>query len=210
MAEKTEQTKPLKQISMRDVAVEKVKWLWYPYIPFGKITIVQRDGGNGKTTMISAIAADVTRGIPLPESKETLPPMNAIIQNAEDGVGDTIKPRLITLCADFDRIDFIDETDDDLTLSDSRIEQAIKQKNAKLFILDPLQAYLGADVDMHRANEVRTVFKRLSQIAALTGCAIICFHSGKYFLFFNRIKVLEEVFQRMPLVFFSIIEYLRL
>lgn len=173
MAEKNDLPIPLKLISMRDVAVEEVKWLWYPYIPFGKITIVQGDGGNGKTTMISAIAADVTRGIPLPESKETLPPMNVIIQNAEDGIGDTIKPRLITLGADFNRIDFIDETDDDLTLSDSRIEQAIKQKNAKLFILDPLQAYLGADVDMHRANEVRPVFKRLSQIAAQTGCAII-------------------------------------
>ena len=54
-----------------------------------------------------------------------------------------------------------------------RIEQAITVTGAKLFILDLLQAYLGADVDMHRANEIRPVLKRISAIAEKTGCAIV-------------------------------------
>jgi hypothetical protein len=71
------------------------------------------------------------------------------------------------------RVIVIDESEKELTLSDIRIEQAIVQTGAKLFILDPMQAYLGADVDMHRANEVRPVLKRISAVAEQTGCAVV-------------------------------------
>ena len=67
----------------------------------------------------------------------------------------------------------IDESKKELTLYDERLECAIQKTSAKLIVLDPLQAYLGCDVDMHRANEVRPIFKRLSQMAERTGCAII-------------------------------------
>ena len=60
-----------------------------------------------------------------------------------------------------------------LTLNDHRLAQAIQETNAGLVVLDPLQAYLGDGVDMHRANEVRPVFKRLCQMAERTGCAVI-------------------------------------
>ena len=67
----------------------------------------------------------------------------------------------------------IDDSDVQLTLSDERIEKAIIENNAKLVIIDPIQAYLGADVDMNRANEVRPIFMRLGQVAQRTGCAIL-------------------------------------
>ena len=67
----------------------------------------------------------------------------------------------------------IDDSDVQLTLSDERIEKAIVENNAKLVIIDPIQAYLGADVDMNRANEVRPIFMRLGQVAQRTGCAIL-------------------------------------
>ena len=96
-----------------------------------------------------------------------------IYQTAEDGLGDTVKPRLIEAGADLDRVLVIDDSEVQLTLSDERIEKAIVENNARLVIIDPIQAYLGADVDMNRANEVRPIFMRLGQVAQRTGCAIL-------------------------------------
>lgn len=67
----------------------------------------------------------------------------------------------------------IDESEQPLSFSDSRIEQAIAATQAGLLILDPLQAYLGIDVDMHRANEIRPIFKTLAGVAERTGCAML-------------------------------------
>ena len=163
----------LKLINMGDVEVQNIDWLWYPYIPYGKITVVQGDPGNGKTTMILAVAAAVTKGEPLPECETATEPITVIFQTAEDGLGDTVKPRLLQAGADCSRVIVIDESEKELSLSDTRIEEALIKTNAKLFILDPLQAYLGSDIDMHRANEVRPVLKRISQLAEKTGCAIV-------------------------------------
>ena len=86
---------------------------------------------------------------------------------------DTIRPRLDALGADCSRVLVIDESKRELSLSDERIKQAIEETGAKLIVLDPLQAYLGADVDMHRANEVRPILKRLGAMAEQTGCAVV-------------------------------------
>ena len=163
----------LRLINMGDVKVECIDWLWYPYIPYGKITVIQGDPGNGKTTMILSIAASVTNGKPLPESEASPEPVNVIFQTAEDGLGDTVKPRLLQAGANCNRITVIDESEKELSLCDARIEEALVRTGSRLFILDPLQAYLGADVDMHRANEVRPVLKRISLIAEKTGCAVV-------------------------------------
>lgn len=167
------QNETLKLIRMNEVEAQEIQWLWYPYIPFGKITVVQGDPGDGKTTAVLAIAAAMTTGAALPESKTATEPMNVIFQTAEDGLGDTVRPRLDQSGADCERVIVIDESEKELTLSDLRIEQAITHTGAKLFILDPLQAYLGANIDMHRANEIRPVLKRISAVAEKTGCAIL-------------------------------------
>lgn len=99
--------------------------------------------------------------------------MNIIYQTAEDGLADTVKPRLTALGADCSKVLVIDESERELTLSDRRLAQAIQETDAGLFVLDPIQAYLGDGVDMHRANEVRPIFKRLGQLAEQTGCAIV-------------------------------------
>ena len=67
----------------------------------------------------------------------------------------------------------IDDTEEALTLSDDRIEKAVRQNRVRLVIIDPVQAFIGADVDMNRANEVRPVFRKLGMIAEKTGCAIV-------------------------------------
>ena len=98
---------------------------------------------------------------------ETLEPFNIIYQTAEDGLGDTVKPRLIEADADLERVLVIDDRDIPLTLADERIARAIRENNAKLVIIDPVQAFLGADVDMNRANEVRPIFRSLLFIGKL-------------------------------------------
>ena len=104
---------------------------------------------------------------------EDIEPFNVIYQTAEDGMGDTIKPRLIEAGADLSRVMVIDDTEEALTLSDDRIEKAVRQNRVRLVIIDPVQAFIGADVDMNRANEVRPVFRKLGMIAEKTGCAIV-------------------------------------
>ena len=159
-------------IRMSEVGTQAVEWLWEPYIPFGKVTIVQGNPGEGKTTFALRLAAACTTGGTLPGMKP-LPPFQVIYQTAEDGLGDTVKPRLIEAKADLDRVLVIDEAKRELTLSDERIEKAITQNGARLIILDPIQAYMGEKTDMNRANEVRPIFRRLAEVAERTGCAVI-------------------------------------
>ena len=169
-----EPTKPetVKIIRMSDVELTPVEWLWKPYLPFGKLSVLQGNPGEGKTYFAMHLAAACTNRKLLP-NMERMEPFNVIYQTAEDGLGDTVKPRLIEAGADLDRVLVIDDSDVQLTLSDERIEKAIIENNARLVIIDPIQAYLGADVDMNRANEVRPIFMRLGQVAQRTGCAIL-------------------------------------
>jgi len=169
-----EPSKPetMKIIRMSDVELTPVDWLWKPYLPFGKLSVLQGNPGEGKTYFAMHLAAACTNGKLLP-NMERMEPFNVIYQTAEDGLGDTVKPRLIEAGADLDRVLVIDDSEVQLTLSDERIEKAIIENNARLVIIDPIQAYLGADVDMNRANEVRPIFMRLGQVAQRTGCAIL-------------------------------------
>lgn len=160
-------------INMADVEAVAVKWLWKPYIPLGKITIIQGDPGEGKTTLALSIAAALTQGENLPNEVETKAPVNVIYQTAEDGLADTIKPRLEAVNADCTRVLVIDESKEELSMTDERIEKAIQQTCAKLIILDPIQAYIGANVDMHRAIEIRPVMSKLDRIAEEYGCAVV-------------------------------------
>ena len=168
---------------MEQVEVEKIDWLLYPFIPFGKVTIVQGDPGEGKTTMVLQIIAKLTKGEAVLPSGSDEPaleaktvdqePVNVIYQTAEDGLGDTIKPRLLSAGADCSRVMVIDDNDQALTMMDARLEEAIIKTKARLVVLDPIQSFLGAAVDMHRANEIRPLMKRVAVLAEKYHCAII-------------------------------------
>ncbi len=155
-----------------DIEQTSVEWLWFPYIPFGKLTIIQGNPGEGKTYFAMMLTAACTNRKLFP-NMEDIEPFNVIYQTAEDGMGDTIKPRLVEAGADLSRVMVIDDTEEALTLSDDRIEKAVRQNQVRLVIIDPVQAFIGADVDMNRANEVRPVFRKLGMIAEKTGCAIV-------------------------------------
>lgn len=149
-------------------------WLWYPYIPRGKITLITADPGIGKTFLALYLAAQVSTGRPFYGDTTGRAPAVAVYQTAEDGIADTIKPRLECMQPDFDNIYVYDEISQGLSLSDDRtIEQIMKDLNPLLMIFDPLQAYLGAQIDMNRANQVRPVLGRIGALAEKYNCAVI-------------------------------------
>lgn len=191
----------LKLINMDTVEVEQIEWLLYPFIPYGKVTIIQGDPGEGKTTMVLQIIAKLTRGetiLPADSTKDKRididsesdmvdaeniennastqhleAPVNVIYQTAEDGLGDTIKPRLLAAGADCTKVMVIDDSEQPLTMADVRLEEAIMQTKARMVVLDPIQGFLGSEVDMHRANEIRPLMKRIAVLAEKYHCAII-------------------------------------
>ena len=167
------QTQELKLIKMSDVQSQEIEWLWYPFIPYGKLTIIQGDPGDGKTTLALNIAAKLSKGESLDEEMKISEPINIIYQTAEDGLADTVKPRLELADADCDRILVVDESSEALSMADERLEKAIKLTNAKLLILDPIQAYLGAGTDINRANEARGMTKKLGALAEKYKCAVL-------------------------------------
>lgn len=125
-----------------------------------------------KTTLVLQIIARLTKGESIID-EDASQPINVIYQTAEDGLADTIKPRLLAANADCSKVIVIDDSDTPLTMRDARLEQAIIETNTKLVVLDPIQGFLGADVDMHRANEIRPIMKHISELAEKYKCAII-------------------------------------
>lgn len=163
-------------VRMADVPPERVTWLWEPYVPRGKLTILEGDPGIGKSSVAFAIATFVTLGRGLP-GMPVMDPANVLILSAEDGLGDTIRPRLDSMGADVARIFAIDGPltcgGEDGEEGLAFVEDAIARLGPTLVVLDPLVYYLGAGVDLHRANEVRAVTARLARLAELYSCAIV-------------------------------------
>lgn len=168
-----EQKTELKLIRMSEIESQEIEWLWYPFIPYGKLTIIQGDPGDGKTTLVLNIAAKLSNGIGIDKAMQIYEPINIIYQTAEDGLADTVKPRLEAAGADCEKIVVIDESEKSLSMVDERLEEAIIKTNARLLILDPIQAYLGGGMDMNRANETRDMTKKLGLLAEKYKCAIV-------------------------------------
>ena len=163
----------LQMIKMSEIQSQEVSWLWYPFIPYGKLTIIQGDPGDGKTTLVLNIAAWLSKGEGLDNEMKLSEPVNVIYQSAEDGLADTVKPRLELAGADCERILVIDEKEKSLSMVDERLEKAIVRTKARMLILDPIQAYLGGGMDMNRANEARDMTKKLGALAEKYQCAIV-------------------------------------
>lgn len=170
-------------VRVADVEPEDVEWLWFPYIPLGKLTLLDGDPGTGKSWLTLQLAAAVTRGWPLP-GQDGVPtgarePANVILLAAEDGAGDTIRPRLDRAGADLERVLLLtgsrEEPGQPIFLASHLdvLDAACQQVRPALIVVDPLQAFLGADVDLHRANETRPVLAVLARLAERHRCAVL-------------------------------------
>lgn len=156
-----------------DIQSVEVEWLWKPYIPYGKITIIQGDPGCGKTMLAAYIISRLSKGLDFETDEIVRKPIKAIYLTGEDGLADTIKPRFEKFNASCELIFSIDDYNQALSMKDNRLEQALIETGSNVLIMDPLQAYLGSNVDMHRANEVRPVLKHVAGLAEKYNCAII-------------------------------------
>jgi len=166
--------KPLPSIRpFAEVPDEKLEWLWYPYI------CLDGDPGDGKSQFAFWLVSEVSRGRALPNGK-TMPPANCFLFNFEDLAGGVIKPRLEANGADLDRV-FIQTRTFKLTpeLADW-LDGEIGRVDARLVILDPIQAFITGDVDASNNVDVREFMERLKDIAERRRCAIIVVrHFGK-------------------------------
>lgn len=157
-----------------EVQATSVSWLWYPYIPIGKITIVAGDPGDGKSTMMMNLIAEFSKGGLLPDGSVIGRPYRVIYQCSEENAADTIKPRLEACGADCDKIGFInEEVHDGLTLDDERIGQMITEFRPRLVVIDPIQAYLGNSSDLMIIARARKLMRRLAMLASTNRCAIV-------------------------------------
>lgn len=157
----------------KEVQAEEIEWLWYPYIPYGKITIIQGDPGDGKSTVAINLSSVVSNGQPMPLERESMEPKAVVYQNSEDGASDTIVPRLKACGANLDKVAYIDETNTVIELGDERLEKVIEETGARVVILDPIQAYWGESTDMNRASSIRPILNQLARLAQRKRCAII-------------------------------------
>ena len=156
-------------ICAADVEYRETEFVIKPYVPEGKLTIIQGNPGEGKTAFACALAAKVTSGesfLGIPCKKG-----NTLILSVEDD-REELKMRIQENGGDLTRCFFVGEASI-LFFNSPEIEEYIKETRAKLVIFDPFQSFLGSKVDMHRANETRPVLAKLADVAARNECAII-------------------------------------
>jgi hypothetical protein len=165
---------------MRQVRTRPVKWLWPGRIPLGKLSIFAGDPGLGKSYLTLDLSARISLGAAWPDQGNS-PQGNVLIISAEDGLEDTIRPRLELLEADLRRIHAIStivrQGDKEVAFSLaehlSQLEQAIVQHRTVLLVLDPILAFTGKRTDTYKSSEVRAVLAPLATMADRTGCAVL-------------------------------------
>jgi hypothetical protein len=173
---------PPQRIGVRldTVQPEAVTWLWPGRLPLGKLVVLDGDPGLGKSTATLDIAARVSRGWPMPDGTGGGHPAGVVIVSAEDGVADTIVPRLNAAGADLSRIVAFDDVPDDkdghpFTIPGDLpwLEQAIVQARARLVVIDPLMAFLSGATNAHRDQDVRQALRPVGKLAQRTGAVIL-------------------------------------
>lgn len=166
--------KPIHFTCANDLPDSEMQWLWKPYIPKGALSLLAGDPGMGKSYLTCALAADLSRGRPFPgQGNQPLPPRKTLFLSAEDDPTYVIKPRLMKQGADISKIFISDRvfTLDAKTIKET--EAFVAQMDITIMFIDPIQAWTGGKMDIHKANEVRELMAQLADMAKNTGCSIM-------------------------------------
>lgn len=166
-------------VKVSDVQPQPVRWLWLGYVPAGKLTVIDGDPGDGKSTLSLDLAARVSTGSPLPDGS-ACERGNVLVLSAEDGIADTIRPRLDAAGADTERVAVLDEVVEagkgrpvELPADLDHVEAIIAAHQVRLVTIDPLMAFLAGSVDAHSDQSVRRALHPLAKLAEATGAAIV-------------------------------------
>lgn len=166
------------------VSIEEVEWLWHGRVPRGKVTLIVGDPGLGKSFLTLDIVARVSRGLAWPDGGSA-PLGDSVILSAEDGLADTIAPRLMVAEADRSRVHALTAVHDergerafDLGRDVEQLARVLADLRAAgrlpmLVVIDPITAYLGRDVDSHVAAEVRGALAPLAAFAERERVAVV-------------------------------------
>jgi RecA-family ATPase len=164
-----------------DVPRERVRWLWPGYLLVGKVVVLDGDPGLGKSTVTADLAALITIGKAMPDGSGGGDPGAVVLASAEDGLADTIRPRLELAGADLDRVTVIEH----LELADGRtvplelsgdldaLEAVVRDVGAALVTVDPLMAFLAGTVQANRDQDVRRTLHPVKDMAERTGVAVL-------------------------------------
>lgn len=170
---------------LSEVEPEQVEWLWPGRLPLGKLSVLDGDPGLGKSAITLDIAARVSAGLELPDGGQC-DPAGVVLLSAEDGLADTIRPRLDAAGANTERIVALStlEGGGERTISIPRdldtIERAIARVNAALVVVDPLMAFLAEKTDSHKDQHVRRALAPLAALIERTRtAAVIVRHLSK-------------------------------
>jgi len=171
---------PASVVRLADVEAEGIRWLWPGRVPLAKLTVVDGDPGLGKSTLLLDLAARVSTGSPLPDGSPLEAAGGVLLLSAEDGLADTIRPRLEVHGADLSRIYALESVPDDqggrppaIPVDLPLVEQEAAERDVVLIVIDPLLAFLAGNVDSHRDQDVRRALHALTVVAERTGAAIV-------------------------------------
>ena len=164
-----------------EIVPQRIEWLWDGRIARGKITVLDGDPGLGKSTVIVDLASRLTSGRPMPKSQDACEPGNVVIASCEDGMADTIVPRLNAADAELSRIHFFSVLRDGkggerlpaIPEDLPAFERVISETNAQLVIIDPLMGYLSDTANSWKDQSVRKALTPLAGLAERSGAAIV-------------------------------------
>ena len=167
-------------ILLSTVQPQRVEWLWPARIPLSKLTIIDGDPGLGKSVLTLDLAARVSRGVEMPDGAAGRQG-GVVLLTAEDGIRDTVVPRLDAAGADRSRVLALDLVPDAeggqqlprLPLDAPYIDAAVRRMGALLVVVDPLTAYLSERINSHRDQDCRRALWPLTKLAEETGAAVV-------------------------------------
>jgi putative DNA primase/helicase len=166
-------------VSADTVRERPVRWLWNPYLPLGKIVLLEGDPEVGKTFAALKIVAAISAGAALPYQPDPVAACSAIYMSAEDNPADTLVPRLRAMGSDLHRVKFLSSSIDhagkelSLSLRDiGMLEMAIEEVRPAVIVIDPIVGFLDR-VDTNKATDVRSVLGSLGQLADRHACTIL-------------------------------------